>query len=285
MSKSDTNEDGDKTGILEEEIPKVVVQHRILKISECFIYRIPPMKSADGHRAEDWNLATPLATCALDMSQRDDTLVISLLANRPMKDGPTGATEQTLFARSTVRLDATAVSPPIQYWAEPVVDSSRYFVLRISDEQKKREAHIGIGFRDRDDATNFRMGMQEYERAVQRDRTAQEMQRQQQVDEQRQRNTDGTGITTASTEDDSVTKLSLKEGEKIHVKLKSPSNRKNTASQAAKVVGTGGLLLKKPPPSADTVANGAQKESEEEGHASSSSADMIDDEDEWGDFQ
>ena len=44
---------------------KVVIEQLLLKIDEAFIYRIPPMRSADGHRAEDWNLAKPLNTCSL----------------------------------------------------------------------------------------------------------------------------------------------------------------------------------------------------------------------------
>lgn len=36
------------------------------------------------NRAEDWNLASPLASCSLDMLQKDDTLLINLLGDQPM---------------------------------------------------------------------------------------------------------------------------------------------------------------------------------------------------------
>ena len=40
----------------EEESEKVVIEQRLLKLDEVFVYKIPAMKTADGHRAEDWNL-------------------------------------------------------------------------------------------------------------------------------------------------------------------------------------------------------------------------------------
>lgn len=34
----------------------------LLTIKEVFVYKVPPLRSASGHRAEDWNLAAPLFT-------------------------------------------------------------------------------------------------------------------------------------------------------------------------------------------------------------------------------
>ena len=34
----------------------------LLSIKEVFVYKVPPLRSASGHRAEDWDLATPLFT-------------------------------------------------------------------------------------------------------------------------------------------------------------------------------------------------------------------------------
>lgn len=50
----------------------------LLKIDEVFIYKIPPLKSASGHRAEDWNLAHPLFTGCLKLSQNNTEVLISL---------------------------------------------------------------------------------------------------------------------------------------------------------------------------------------------------------------
>lgn len=184
-------------------------------------------------------------------------------------------------------LDAGDDEPlrPVRYWAEPVTDSSRYFVLRISDDKSGREAHVGVGFRDRDDATSFRMGVQEYERDVRRDRTLRDMKtkrRDDDVDEGRRGEDD---------DDAAPSELSLKDGEKIHVNLKTSTNRKNSNSSARKgsgSLGKGGLLLKKPPSSLDTVVPDGSCEEKKASNSvlpSDGDAAVDDDDDEWGDFQ
>lgn len=46
---------------------------------------------------------------------------------------------------------------------DSVSDSSRYFVLRISDG-KGRKAYVGIGFNDRAHAFDFKVGLQDAQR-------------------------------------------------------------------------------------------------------------------------
>ena len=50
----------------------------LLSVQECFVYKIPTMRSASGHRAEDWSLATPQFTGALRIFQSDLKLRIAL---------------------------------------------------------------------------------------------------------------------------------------------------------------------------------------------------------------
>ena len=49
---------------------------------------------------------------------------------------------------------------------EPVLDSSRYFVLRIEDG-KGHHAFIGMGFTERDDAFKFKVALQDHSKYVQ----------------------------------------------------------------------------------------------------------------------
>jgi len=259
---------------------KVVLEQTLLTCPEVFVYRIPPMKTSGGHRAEDWNLAAPLATCSLVVMRRDNACLLHLLAERPKKDGPPGATEPHLFAKCRIELDLEAASySRVEHWVEAVVDSSRYSVVRISDERTGREAHIGIGFRERSDAVNFKMSLQEYENALRREKKAEAMHDEY---ERSHPSSDGGGADGGSAGSGSgtppggdsltppstptlpaVSKLTLKEGEKIHVKIKGVTDkdpgdglRKSTPlglsgrkvpPAGAPRVGKGGLLLKKPP--------------------------------------
>jgi hypothetical protein len=57
---------------------------------------------------------------------------------------------------------------PEQHVVEPVIDSSRYFVLRIETQQQDqgptRHAFIGIGFAERHDAFDFSTTLADYKR-------------------------------------------------------------------------------------------------------------------------
>jgi len=181
-------------------------------------------------RAEDWNLAKPLQTCNLLVERRGDQLVLEFFTP-----------ENKLFAQSVVDCSAKEGSdePPkrIQYWLEQVVDSSRYFTLRILGGQG-REATIGFGFRDREQATDLRESMQHYETAMRRERE----------------------VANQSNNALQYHVPKLAEGEKIHINT-SKSNDKNSPTSVKKDSKPSDgkkkmvpLLLKKPPPSPESAA-------------------------------
>merc|ERR1719162_2959591 len=91
----------------DEEV-KVVIEQTLLKVEEVFVYRIPPCPTSGGHRADDWNLANPQATCSLVVLRRDSALLIRLFSDQPMEGGPTGAKEQVLFAQCKMDLDMSS---------------------------------------------------------------------------------------------------------------------------------------------------------------------------------
>ena len=46
----------------EEEGEGLVLEQPLLTIKEVFVYRVPPLRAASGHRAEEWGLANPVFT-------------------------------------------------------------------------------------------------------------------------------------------------------------------------------------------------------------------------------
>ena len=269
----------------EEIEEKVVIEQRLLKLDEVFVYRIPPMRSADGHRAEDWNLAKPLQTCSLIVNRLDAALCINIMAERPKANAPPGATESYLFAQSTIKVGADD-HKKLEHWVESVIDSSRYFAVRIRDSKTGREAFIGVGFRERNDATNFRMTMEDYCNALRKEEKAQELHRQfeQSIEDQSCEKEDGVREGQSSLPP-AMSNLSLKEGEKIHINIKGGgggSKRVTPAKSSKQTPKKGGLVgLRKPPP----PPSDATKEASSAENTKDTSPDGDEEEDEWGDFE
>ncbi|KAK0496902.1 adaptin ear-binding coat-associated protein 1 [Armillaria luteobubalina] len=112
-------------------------------IREISIYKIPPLKVNAGHRAMEWgDLGNPLWKGRLRIVEKSSGA--SLL----FEDAQTGE----LFAKTTYEPDRPSV--------EAVLDSSRYFVVRIEDAEKK--AYIGLGFAERTDSFDFNVALQDY---------------------------------------------------------------------------------------------------------------------------
>lgn len=267
--------------------------------------------------AEDWNLAKPIATCSLIVIRRDNALLIRLLAEKEKEGGPTGATEKYLFAQCSAELDFTQVDESeecttkrklrpnkMEHWVESVVDSSRYFAVRISDENTGREANIGMGFRERNDALNFKMSLQDYENAMRKEGIVSCLDY---SEKNKAHSTSSPENDTSSTEPImAVSNLSLKEGEKIHVNLKGTSRARARKNQSGDANASGkSLLLRKPPPPAssfgdsgaavvvntDALRNDKSTSTSGDNNASNelssvaAVAETIDVDDEWGDFE
>ncbi|KAJ3215823.1 Adaptin ear-binding coat-associated protein 2 [Clydaea vesicula] len=101
----------------------------LLVVKEVFVYQIPPRTSNKGHRANDWDVTKHLWSGRLRILEKGKKLNINL------EDANTGE----LFG--TCPYDSSSV--------EPVLDSTRYFVIKIVDSSSKKHAFVGIGFSER----------------------------------------------------------------------------------------------------------------------------------------
>ncbi|GBE81699.1 hypothetical protein SCP_0400700 [Sparassis crispa] len=122
----------------EEEIESILYIGR-----EVSVYKIPPLKKNEGHRAQEWgDLAQPLWKGRLRIVERSSGLTLQF------EDPSTGE----LFAKA----DYDPAKPSV----EAVLDSSRYFVVRVEDNGRK--AYIGMGFLERSDSFDFNVTLQDY---------------------------------------------------------------------------------------------------------------------------
>eukprot|EP00775_Hariotina_reticulata_P003364 gene3364-3639_t len=121
-----------------------------------------------------------------------------------------GTRTRELFAECPLPADGTSITTVV----EPVVDSSRYFVLKVVDPGSRKHAFIGIGFRERADASDFSAALDDYRQYLRRKSEAEQMRRQ--FDQQLTVSDDWTGATAAGA---FCQDLSLKPGQTMHIKL------------------------------------------------------------------
>jgi len=131
----------------------------LLKFTEIFVYKVPPLTSVQtGHRAETWGLEKPFATCTMKVLAKGDTVMLQLFSIE--KAGQ-------LVAACPIALEGDQT---LEYWVEPVKDSGRYFVIRMVDNKSKKQALLGIGFRERTPAFEFQEALGHHFRRVMRAR-------------------------------------------------------------------------------------------------------------------
>ena len=94
------------------------IERVLCVVAETHVYKIPPRQTSQGHRAADWN-GNHLWTGRCRVVGKGEVCTIKL------EDPNTG----DLFAECPVTLPGPDQAPSV----EPVMDSSRYFVLRIED--------------------------------------------------------------------------------------------------------------------------------------------------------
>jgi hypothetical protein len=119
-----------------------------------FVFKIPPRTTTAGYKAADWPKEHIWTGRLRVVSKGAQTSV--LLEHTDGKEG--------LFANCVIDSDQAY---------EQVVDSSRYFALRISDG-KGRHAVIGLGFNDRAQAFEFKVALQDARKLTVKDETSKE---------------------------------------------------------------------------------------------------------------
>ena len=119
---------------------------RVLLVKpSVLVYHIPPLMSASrGFRAADWKLAEPNWTGRLRLISKANQLFVRI------EDATTGS----LYCQAPV---PAFPGPQVQ----PVVDSRRYFVVKVVSDTG-RTALIGLGFADGADSFDFTVALQDY---------------------------------------------------------------------------------------------------------------------------
>ena len=118
--------------------------------------------------ADGWPLTKPLQCVSLRVERRGDVLLLIFTFTH----GDVGARgQQKLFALCPIDIvnQTDNEKKKVDHFVEAVLDSTRYFVVRVKDEKADREALIGLGFRDREEAGDFRAALAKYEQDIKKE--------------------------------------------------------------------------------------------------------------------
>ncbi|TMW64227.1 hypothetical protein Poli38472_012849 [Pythium oligandrum] len=233
-----------------------------------WFYHVPTTQvSTLTPRADAWDPEHPFLTGSLQVLQRGDACWIQLF--EPLAEG---SETRTLLAQCPVEISQDQT---LEAFVQDCADSSRYFMIRVEDEQTKRRAFIGIGFPERPSAFNFKAALQDYVKYVHR---------QMEVAALAAASAQGDGTTSTAAAEQKPSDLSIPKGSTIRINLKLNASEKGEYRHrsSADSQDSGGGTPKVPlipPPPADPLALSSPANKT----AQTMSATSVDDED-WGDF-
>ncbi|KAK4482344.1 hypothetical protein RD792_009497 [Penstemon davidsonii] len=127
-------------------------EHTLLVVREVFVYKIPPRSTSGGYKCGEWLQTDKIWSGRLRVVSCDTRCEIRL------EDPNSGELFAACFVNPGQREAAV----------EPVLDSSRYFVLRIEDGRGKH-AFIGLGFNERNEAFDFNVALSDHEKYAKRE--------------------------------------------------------------------------------------------------------------------
>lgn len=127
-------------------------EHTLLVVREVSVFKIPPRPTSGGYKCGEWLQSDKIWSGRLRVVSCKDRCEIRL-------EDPNSS---DLFA-------ACFIGPGQRENAvESVLDSSRYFVLKIEDGTGKH-AFIGLGFSERNEAFDFNVALSDHDKYVKRE--------------------------------------------------------------------------------------------------------------------
>ncbi|KAK4046009.1 hypothetical protein OIV83_006444 [Microbotryomycetes sp. JL201] len=141
---------------------------------ECYVYRIPPRTSSEGYRAANWgDMGQPLWKGRIRVVEQGADVPSKCFIR--LEDSNTGKCRPSdhidecqpmtsaLLAGELFALTPYQPSKANSYGGvEPVLDSSRYFVLTVVDQSSGQRAYLGMGFPERTESFDFNVALQDW---------------------------------------------------------------------------------------------------------------------------
>ncbi|XP_073063529.1 uncharacterized protein At1g03900-like [Primulina eburnea] len=194
-------------------------EHTLLVVREVSVFKIPPRPTSGGYKCGEWLQSDKIWTGRLRVVSCENRCEIRL------EDPNSGELFAACFVHPGQRENAV----------ETVLDSSRYFVLRIEDGRGKH-AFVGLGFNERNEAFDFNVSLSDHEKYVKRE-----------GEKELYGGGDGEGGAEEGRIDiDPVVNHRLKEGETIRINVK---NKSSSGTGMLSAAGKPATISLAPPPS------------------------------------
>eukprot|EP00262_Sarcandra_glabra_P006145 TRINITY_DN1825_c0_g2_i3.p1 TRINITY_DN1825_c0_g2~~TRINITY_DN1825_c0_g2_i3.p1 ORF type:complete len:277 (+),score=45.37 TRINITY_DN1825_c0_g2_i3:621-1451(+) len=132
-------------------------EHTLLVVREVSVYKIPPRSTSGGYKCGEWLQSDKIWSGRLRVVSCGPRCEIRL------EDPNSGELFAACFVLPGQRENSV----------ETVLDSSRYFVLKIEDGTGKH-AFIGLGFAERNEAFDFNVALSDHEKYVKREHEREE---------------------------------------------------------------------------------------------------------------
>ncbi|KAD2230179.1 hypothetical protein E3N88_41588 [Mikania micrantha] len=135
-----------------EEEEEELFEHTLLVVLEVSVFKIPPRSTSGGYKCGEWLQSDKIWSGRLRVVSCKERCEIRL------EDPNSGDLFAACFVNPGQRENAV----------ESVLDSSRFFVLKIEDGTGKH-AFIGLGFTERNEAFDFNVALSDHEKYVKRE--------------------------------------------------------------------------------------------------------------------
>ncbi|KAJ0453910.1 putative PH-like domain superfamily, NECAP, PHear domain-containing protein [Helianthus annuus] len=207
-------------------------EHTLLVVREVSVFKIPPRSTSGGYKCGEWLQSDKIWSGRLRVVSCNNRCDIRL------EDPNSGDLFAACFVHPGQRENAV----------ESVLDSSRYFVLKIEDGTGKH-AFIGLGFTERNEAFDFNVALSDHEKYVKRESEKED---------------GGEGSDERQINIHPAVNHRLKEGETIRITVKNkPASGAGMLSAAGLSGGAGGSEKIKPlslaPPPVTSTRSGASE--------------------------
>jgi hypothetical protein len=213
-------------------LPADSIQRILFITNKVHVYNIPPMVAGKGHVAATWT--------ADDNKRQIFTARLRVIETAIPLAGGEEQMKTDIVLEDTSNGQLFAAAPyTAQAVVESVSDSSRFFALRVQDEQG-RKASLGVGFEERSDAFDFSVSLQEARKSL-----------------GWESGPPGKKPTAEKKEAEDKRDYSLKEGETITVNLPGRFSRKRPEAPAAPNAPLSSFSLAPPPPAGGSSSRGA----------------------------